>query len=148
MHLIKVHRTFPKLRYLFTRSSSQVATQNQDEYTDTPEYPPILDMSLRARKLRQRQTIHQKIQQINTVEEKQIGLNMPRYYGWRCVMLKENDVPYNAMPMIQCYTRTHFKPMDKLPEVYDETAATAEVAVKEVKTLIEDAIAFEMEGVE
>lgn len=148
MHLLRVHRTFPKLKSLIRTQSTQVAALNQDEYTETPEYPPIVDQSLQARKLRERQAVHQKIQRLNTVEEKQIGLNMPRYYGWQCVMLREDSVPYNALPLVQCYTRTHLKPWEELPDVYGETAAVADQAVNEIKSLVEDAIALELEGVE
>ncbi|XP_049871631.1 39S ribosomal protein S30, mitochondrial [Pectinophora gossypiella] len=146
MHLLRVHRTFPKLKSLIRSQSTQTAALNQDEYTETPEYPPILDLSLQARKLRERQAVHQKIQKINTVEEKQIGLNMPRYYGFKCVMFTDDRVPYNAMPMVQCYTRTHFKPTEKLPDIYNETEQLADQAVKEIKSQIEDAIALELEA--
>lgn len=148
MYLNKVHRTFPKLKKLITRPQSQVAIAEQNEYTETPEYPPILDMSLQGRKLRERQALHQKIREINTVEEKQIALNMPRYYGWKCVMFNEDKVPYNAMPIVQYYTRSHFISVDKLPEYYNETDAAADTVVKEIKGLIEEAILIENNGVE
>lgn len=147
MHLLRVHRTFPKLKKILTRQASQAAL-NQDEYTEVPEYPPIIDMSLAARKLRKRQATYQKIQKLNTVEEKQIGLNMPRYYGWQSVMLTDCKVPYNVMPLVQCYTRTHFVPTEKLPEIYTEVEPAAELIVKEIKAIIEDAIAIEVEGIE
>ncbi|XP_075979606.1 mitochondrial ribosomal protein S30 [Anticarsia gemmatalis] len=148
MYLNRVHRTFPKLKKIISRPQSQAALVEQNEFTETPEYPPILDQSLEARKLRERQELHQKIQELNTVEEKQIALNMPRYYGWRCIMFNEDKVPYNAMPLVQCYTRSHFIPVDKLPESYNETAASAEAVVQETKSLIEEAIAIENDGVD
>lgn len=148
MHLLRVHRSFPKLKELAARQSSQVATLNQDDYTETPEYPPIVDTSLKARKLREHQTIHEKIRKLNTVEEKQIGLNMPRYYGFRSVMLKDDKMPYNAMPLVQCYTRTHFKLIDKLPDPYLEMEAAADLTVKDIKSFVEDAIVIENEGIE
>lgn len=148
MYLNKVNRTFPKLKNIITRPQTQTALVKQNEYTETPEYPPILDMSVEHRKLRARESTSKKIQELNTVEEKQIALNMPRYYGWQCVMLNENRIPYNAMPMVQHYTRSHFVPIDKLPEAYNETASDADTVVQEIKALIEDAIAVENEGVE
>lgn len=148
MYLNKVHRTIPKLKKLITRPQSQAALLEQSEYTEKPEYPPILDMSLQGRKLRERQALYQKIKEINTVEEKQIALNIPRYYGWRCVMLNEDKIPYNAMPLVQYYTRSHFVPVDKLPEYYSETSAAADAVVQEIKALIEEAILIENDGVE
>lgn len=147
MHLLRVHRSFPKLKEFAARQSSQATALNQDEYTETPEYPPIVDISLKARKLQKRQAVHEKIKKLNTVEEKQIGLNMPRYYGFRSVMLKDDQVPYNAMPLVQCYTRTHFKLLDKLPDSYLETAAVTDT-VKDIKSFVEDAIVIENEGIE
>ncbi|XP_059055615.1 large ribosomal subunit protein mL65 [Achroia grisella] len=148
MYLFKIHRIYPKLEKCIVRGYSQPAILDQNEYTEIPEYPAIVDTSLQGRKLREREKLHENIRNINTVEEKQIALNMPRYYGWKCVMLHENKIPYNAMPMIQCYTRSHFVPIDKLPEAYSETALTADSVVKEIKSLIEDAICIEHEGVE
>ncbi|XP_052752185.1 28S ribosomal protein S30, mitochondrial [Galleria mellonella] len=148
MHLYKMHRKITNLKKILIRRYSQAALLDQNEYTETPEYPPILDMSLKARKLREREKLHEKIKNVNTVEEKQIALNMPRYYGWKCVMLHEDKVPYNAMPMIQCYTRSHFIPIEKLPPTYTESALTAEIVVKEIKNLVEDAICIEHEGVD
>lgn len=148
MHLIRTHRTFSKLKAILLRQHSQAVLVDQNEYTETPEYPPILDMSLQKRKLREREIIYEKIKKLNTVEEKQIALNMPRYYGWPCVVLNEDKIPYNAMPLVQCYTRTHFIPSDKLPDSYSDTALTAGEIANEVKAFIEDALCIESEGVE
>lgn len=148
MHLLRVHRSFPKLKKCVARQSSQAAALNQDEYTETPEYPPIVDTSLKARKFRERGAVHEKIRRLNTVEEKQIGLNMPRFYGFRGVMFQDDKVPYNALPLVQCFTRTHFKLSDKLPDPYLETAAAADLTVKDIKSHVEDAIVVENEGVE
>jgi len=43
------------------------------------EYPPILDVSPEPTMLRQELNTHLKIRDLGTVEEKTIGLNMPRY---------------------------------------------------------------------
>lgn len=151
MQLLRVHRTFPKLKKLIPRQYSQAVQpefSSENEYTDTPIYPPILDLSLPARQLRKRQTLHKNIQEINTIEEKQIALNMPRYYGWQCIMLNENKVPYNALPLVQHYTRTHFQLLDKLPDVYAETSSLADNIVQEIKSCIEECIVTENEGIE
>lgn len=148
MHLARFPRKFPKIKTGFARQSTRPAVLDQDEYTDTPEYPPILDMSLEARKKRDREALYERIKNINTIEEKQIALNMPKYYGFRSVMLREDKIPYNAIGLIQHYTRTHFIPAEKLPEVYAKSEEIANEVVKEIKTQIEDAIAIESSGIE
>ncbi|CAK1581061.1 unnamed protein product [Parnassius mnemosyne] len=147
MHLVKFHRNLPKFKFWTKRRYSHALLTDENEYTEAPEYPPILDMSLQGRKLRERQIVHEKIQKLNTVEEKQIALNMPRYYGWKCVMLNEDKIPYNALPLVKCYTRTHFIPSSSLPDVYSETASLADLVVKQTKSLIEDIIILESEAV-
>lgn len=147
MHFIMIRRSLPRFKRILYKRYSQVATLEQNEYTEVPEYPPILDMSIQGKKLRERESLHKKIQEINTVEEKQIALNMPRYYGWKCVILNEDKVPYNAMPLIQCYTRSHFIPINTMPDFYKETEEIADSVVKEIKSSIEDAIAFELSAV-
>ncbi|KAG7300263.1 hypothetical protein JYU34_015833 [Plutella xylostella] len=148
MNLVKFHRTFNKLKHLKARQYSQPAILDQNEYTETPEYPPIQDLSLQSRKARERQSVYDKIRKVKTIEEKQIALNMPRYYGWKCIMLTDQKVPYNAMPVIQFYTRSHFIQSEKLPDTYTETEAIASDIVKEIKSDVEDIIAIEHEGVE
>lgn len=147
MHLARLHRSIPKLKFI-SRHSSQATALQQDDYTETAEYPPILDMSLQGRKKRERESLFTKIKEINTVEEKQIALNMPRYYGWKSLMLRGDKIPYNAMPLVQCYTRSHFIPSEKLPESYADTEQIADDVAKEIKPQIEDAIAIELSGVE
>lgn len=148
MHLTKFHWNLRKVKFWTNRRYSNSVLLDENEYTDTPSYPPILDTSLQGRKLRERQNVHENIKALNTVEEKQIGLNMPRYYGWKCVILNENKIPYNALPLVKCYTRTHFIPVNALPDnIYLETTSLAESVVKETKSLIEDAIALELKGV-
>ncbi|XP_041980674.1 28S ribosomal protein S30, mitochondrial [Aricia agestis] len=150
MHLIKA-RTFPRLKQVVTRlnySTVQAPLVDENEYTEKPIYPPILDMSLEARKRRNRQKTYDNIKALNTVEEKQIALNMPRYYGFKCVSLNETRVPYNALPLVQHYTKSHLKITDKLPDIYNETSQVADLVVQDIKSLVEDSILIENEGVE
>ncbi|XP_063368268.1 large ribosomal subunit protein mL65 [Cydia amplana] len=148
MNFIKVHRTFPRLKKVLLRRSSQAVALDDNEYTETPEYPPILDVSKEGVKLRKREAKNEKLKNLKTVEEKQIALNLPRYYGWGSVMLTEDKVPYNALPMVKSYTRTHFVAQDKLPDLYAEVAPAADGVVAEIKSLVEDAIAIEHEGLQ
>lgn len=147
MHIIKLHRSLLKIKNAIPRYSTITALE-ESEYTETPEYPPILDMTREGKLLRRRQSFQSKIQELNTIEEKQIALNMPRYYGWQCIMLNNDKVPYNAMPLVQYYTRSHFIPVAKLPEAYNEIEQQASNILQEIKPQIEDAIAIELTDVE
>lgn len=42
------------------------------------EYPPILDLNTEPSKLRSELEFHEKIRNLHTVEEKAIGINIPR----------------------------------------------------------------------
>lgn len=151
MTLARAQRAIAKLKKNATAAPSPYANINaleQNEYVETPEYPPIQDLSLAARKQREKQHVYDKIQKLNTVEEKQLALNMPRYYGFKCVMMNEDKFPYNSMPLVQHYTRTRFFGTETLPEVYNSTQEDAGLVVKEIKSQIEDAICIENEGVE
>lgn len=86
-----------------------------EEYTEKPEYPEILDTSQEAKLLRKKQSWHEEIKTLTTIEEKQIKINMPRYYGYKVVALGDSRIRYNSRPMVQHYTRTLFEKMDKLP---------------------------------
>lgn len=145
--MLFVNRLILRFKKGLHRRYSHAAVLEQNEYTEVPEYPPIIDISIQGRKLRARENLHKKIQEINTVEEKQIALNMPRYYGWKCIILNEDKIPFNAMPLVQYYTRSHFIPVDTLPEAYNETEAMANSIVKEIKTSIEDVLSIELDGV-
>ncbi|CAK1542237.1 unnamed protein product [Leptosia nina] len=146
MLALRGQRILSKPKLLALRKYAQVALPEENEYTDTPVYPDIQDASLQARKLRERESVYANIRNLNTVEEKQIGLNMPRYYGWPCVQFKEDHIMYNAMPLVQYYTRTYFKTTDKLPEHYNQFSEIASSIVNEIKSLIEDCIVIENEG--
>ncbi|CAF4825944.1 unnamed protein product [Pieris macdunnoughi] len=144
---VRGRRVFTKAKQLTLRRYAQVALTEENEYTETPNYPQIQDMSLQARKLRKRQAVYEKIKKINTVEEKQIALNMPRYYGWPCIMLGDDRFPYSAMPLVQFYTRTHFKPIETLPTSYSETSELANSIVNEIKSHVEDCIVMENDSI-
>lgn len=68
---------------LVTRSlSTALQAQNVDgEFTETAEYPPIVDPSYYKSKARETLKWHEKIKKITTIEEKQIELNLKKYYG-------------------------------------------------------------------
>lgn len=139
-------RELKVLRRAIKPSERCLATNAQpnpkDEYTEKPNYPEILDISYKARKLREAQSWHEEVKNLKTIEEKIIKLNMPRYYGHKCVMLEGNRFPYNCIQLTQHYTRTAFEEVTDLPETYKKSAATIDSFLKSVKDNIEEAIGF------
>ena len=78
MSLMRINRVLNPKNILKPRCFSTVAPLEDDEYTNTPQYPPILDLSFKKKIERQKETVHEQIKALQTVEEKQIKLNMPR----------------------------------------------------------------------
>lgn len=94
-------------RYLSAKAETQATALSTDsEYTAEPEYPVIRDVSYKGRKLHSARDWHNEIRSVATVEEKMIKVNMPRYYGYKVVDLNDTKMPYNALPLMQHYTRT------------------------------------------
>uniref|UniRef100_A0A1I8MAF7 28S ribosomal protein S30, mitochondrial n=1 Tax=Musca domestica TaxID=7370 RepID=A0A1I8MAF7_MUSDO len=118
-------------------AATQKATDN-DEYWETPQYPEIKDTSFDGRKKDEAKTWHEQIQKTPTVEEKLIKINMPRYYGYKVVHMNEERLPYNCLPAIQHYTRTHFEPMEN--EVKEDEKLSAFVTA--LKERIVDVVEF------
>uniref|UniRef100_A0A182VW83 28S ribosomal protein S30, mitochondrial n=1 Tax=Anopheles minimus TaxID=112268 RepID=A0A182VW83_9DIPT len=114
----------------------------EHEYTNQPEYPAIQDLSYPARKKRERQTWHQKIAKLSSVEEKLYEINMPKYYGYKTNMLTDEKFPYNIKPFVQYATRTCFQ--KGLPEFYDPLKEEAAKILQTVQGELEDTIAFEL----
>lgn len=87
----------------------------------------------------------EKIQNLDTVEEKIIGLNMPRYYGFNGLSLRETNIRYNCLPMIQNLTNTHVISEPYLPQIYD--FFTDDVVMHDIfpaiKNAIQESIIFE-----
>lgn len=106
-----------------------------DEYTDVPEYPPILDVSTEAKKKRKTEAWHQKITDLPTLEQKLMELNMPKYYGYWACRLLDTKPTLQGTSFTQYATRTHV--VEGLPEGYHEKEAAATLA-KELKGPVED----------
>lgn len=113
--------------------------------TENAFYPPILDLSYKAKVKRKNEEWHNKIKKLETVEEKLIGINMPRYYGWKSLNLKEGFVPYNSLQHAQYITHTHVINNNKLPEFYDTiiTPEKINALVQIIKQNVENIIIFE-----
>ncbi|XP_076646293.1 mitochondrial ribosomal protein S30 [Halictus rubicundus] len=108
-------------------------------------YSPILDLSKQGVKRRAKEEWHNKIQKLESVEEKLFGLNMPYYYGWKSLLLQEGIIPYNSLQHTQYITKTHLVDNQKLPNFYDNlcTPEQLDILVQNVKKPIQDAIIFE-----
>lgn len=128
------------------RYSISAISEVKDEAKDTEEvYPPIEDLSLKARSKRKKQAWHEKIKNIYTVEEKLFELNMPRFYGWKSLFLNEHTIPYNSLSHAQYITRTHVIKESGLPAYYNNVISTEQLdsIAQAIKSDIEDNIIFE-----
>ncbi|XP_018321270.1 39S ribosomal protein S30, mitochondrial [Agrilus planipennis] len=116
----------------------------ETEYTETPQYPPILNLSPEKKLERKKDAYYEEIKKVKTVEEKQIKLNMPRYYGFKCYMLEEERIPYNNLAFTQHITRTHIIHQNNLPSYYD--TINIDSSIPDIKEDIEEALILEHEG--
>lgn len=132
------YNKLPKLRNFSSR------LQNENEYTSTPHYPPILDLSFEKKIERRKEAEYEAIKAVKTVEEKQIKLNMPRYYGFKTHIFTEDYIPYDNLPLSQHITRTHLIVSDTLPEYYN--SMQVDNYVKQIKAKMEELIYMEAEG--
>nr|CAH7747179.1 unnamed protein product [Callosobruchus chinensis] len=130
----------PRLRGFATA----VHTPEQNEYTSKPHYPPIEDLSFHEKLKRKKGVLHEEIRNVKTVEEKQIKLNMPRYFGFKCYMVNEDYCPYNNLPLAQHITRTHLTSEKKLPELYDSLDVSN--LATQLNSEVEETILIEAEG--
>ncbi|XP_076067555.1 mitochondrial ribosomal protein S30 [Oratosquilla oratoria] len=111
------------------------------EYDDEPMYPPILDMSPESIKRRKKESWHDKITKLPTIEQKMVELNMPKYYGYWSCQLHDEKGTLNGQGFTKYATRTHVT--DGLPSGYyeDEDKQAAEL-VPSVQSQIEELIKF------
>lgn len=109
-----------------------------------PQYPEIKDITWRGRRKDVAAAWSQKIQDLGTVEEKLIAVNIPRYYGWKCIMLREGMQFYDSLPLCQHLTKTHL--VDGLPSIYNtnEAEEAATQLANEVKSEVEEVLVYEM----
>lgn len=128
----------PKLRYISS------ALHNESEYTSTPQYPPILDLSFEKKLERKKEAVYEEIKKVKTIEEKQIKLNIPRCYGFKTHLFTEDRIPYHSLPLAQHITRTHLIVDNNLPEYYKNIQVDEHV--KHLKADLEELILMELEG--
>jgi Mitochondrial 28S ribosomal protein S30 (PDCD9) len=140
----RVHCSFvsPSLRHY--RSLVTNALANQEEYNRLARYPEIKDISAKARKVEKNEAYHEEVKQLNTVEEKLIKLNMPKYYGFKCIMLHDKKFPYNSLPMSQYACRTHFEELADLSVLFGKNIQEKSASFKtRIIKELEETIAFE-----
>lgn len=126
-------------------SKPNLSVDVNDEYTKEPQYPPILDLGYKAKKERERLQWHEKIKCLKTVEEKLFAINMPRYYGFKSVMLDDKIFRYNSLPFYQFSTRTSLFDSG-LPEYYNKLNESVDGLLGHIKSDVEDAVLFEYTG--
>jgi len=130
-----------QIKKLSIRKSS---TTSDAAFSSHPEYPQILDLSPEEVYKRQRDEKLDKIKNVGTIEEKLIGINMPRYYGWSSLMLKEGNYPYNYMPFVQHITRTDFIETKLFPFSHNYSLSEIEILTKQIRPQLQDAILMEL----
>lgn len=140
---LEVVQIFKQGLHISKSLSSPVLSDN-NEYTDTPMYPAILDMSSESVNLRERDMKLDKLKKIGTIEEKLIGINMPRYYGWSSLMLHEGNYPFNFMPFVQHITRTDFIEVESLPFTNSNSQSEVNSAVDKIRPQLQDALVMEI----
>lgn len=145
--LIRLNRNVLGLlgRHQSTEATVSENAEVQSTETKRLEYPPILDMSKKAKLLREEIAWHEEVKKLNTIEEKLIKVNMPKYYGWRAIVLNDKSIPFNALPYIKQYTRTQFE--EGLPKEWcKHSPEQLDAMVNDVKKHIEDALVHHHRG--
>lgn len=144
MALLRLNRRILLTLQNITRVYSTSSLSLESEYTETPQYPEILDITRQKVRERELNAYGEEIKAVKTVEEKQIKLNMPKYYGFICYIFKEDYVPYNNLELSQHITRTHLVECDTLPDPYN--AFDVDKIVADIKPDIEEALLLEYGG--
>jgi len=87
-----------------------------NEWTQTPEYPPIVDNSTEGIKKQIRLEWYDAIKRLPTAQQKQYEI--AKHYSHLNFMLEPVVQQYNALPLQQYITRTHLF-SGQLPTAYD-----------------------------
>lgn len=122
--------------------STRASSNKEQEYANQAEYPPIQNLTYRARKKREQETWHSRMARLSSVEEKLYEINMPKYYGYKANMLTDQKFPYNVKPFVQYATRTCFQ--SGLPQYYDPLQEEATKLLEGIRSELEDTILFEL----
>lgn len=146
---MKLNQNVARIRKLSIRSMGLLPTEtckfieNPEDYTDKPEYPEILDLSYEAKRQRKLQAYYEEFKNVGTIEEKIIKINLPKYYGFKSLILSQKRLPYDCLDFAKYSTRTDFKEVDKLPKFYEAQEEAAKKIVEQLKSEVQDIIGFE-----
>lgn len=128
----------------YSSTSSISANENIPETSPKVEYPPILDLSKKAKKEREKMAWHKEVEKVQTIEEKLIKINVPYYYGLRTIPLNDQYV-YNCLPYMQHWTRTQIE--KELPgDWYSQSAEEVDALVNNIREEFIEAILFQYQG--
>lgn len=118
------------VRHCTTEPSNQ---RDSNELTTKAVYPPIDAVTPTRKRELKRLKVYEDVRKLNTIEEKIIKINMPKYYGYEMMMLGDDRYVYNCLPYIQHWTRTLYE--DGVPN--DWCKRSAEEIDRHVKMLID-----------
>ncbi|XP_054286399.1 uncharacterized protein LOC129002546 [Macrosteles quadrilineatus] len=126
-------------KFSYSTDAVVVGTHSTDS-----NYPPILDPSPSEVYKRERDAKLDKMKRLGTVEEKLIGINMPRYYGWSSIVLQEGNYPFNFMPFVQHITRTDFQTTEIFPFPQSHDESHVKNVIKIIRPQLQDALLMEL----
>lgn len=126
----------------------QISFQAGNELTKVPKYPEVLDLSEKAVAGREKLAKHKRIEALHTVEEKLFALNVDKYYGWKSLVLKEGEYPYNFLPFVNHITRTQLKEVDSVGfhKAQRLNLQESQELLDRVRPHLQDALLFELKG--
>lgn len=129
-------------RWQSTEAPSKSVPQTSSERAESPEYPEILDLNRDAVRVRKRLAWHEEVKEVKTIEEKLIKVNMPKYYGFQMMVMKEELLPYNCLPYIQHWTRTQYQ--NEIPKSWNKLSdEEVDKLVDLIKDRIEESLHFQ-----
>lgn len=135
-------RLNPGISLLKRYYAAQGAVEKREKKVD---YPPILEMSRKAVKDREKMAWHEEVKKLNTIEEKLIKVNMPAYWGLRTTPLENDEYHYNCFPYFQHWTRTQYEV--GLPSSwFKHSAAEVDGLVNNIRDQVIEAISFQYQG--
>ncbi|KAL0271618.1 UNVERIFIED_CONTAM: hypothetical protein PYX00_008654 [Menopon gallinae] len=132
-----IQRNLTGLKPYSTKKVESTSLITQDEYTEVAQYPRIIPEAELLRK--DEIDWHNKIKRQKTVEEKLFEINMPRYWGWKCLLLNEGEIPYNSLEFTKFITRTHLIECKEFPTHQEHSERASELAGK-LKAQVEDVL--------
>ncbi|KAK9506160.1 hypothetical protein O3M35_008145 [Rhynocoris fuscipes] len=131
--------------YRFIRRFSSLPS---NEYSASPKYPTILDLSPKETRKRERNEKYEKYNNLHTVEEKLFALNLDRYYGWNSLILREHAYPYQFLPFVKFITRTYSVEVnqDLFHKILNVDIDQCKLEAVQLRKHLQDAIIFELKG--